>query len=127
MQREIGHLILGDPAQLRALPVGESIEQFGGIGDDGGVRPVAAGRPRNLSVTTVVRTVSDSAGSPASSWASRTAACSGVLVAVAGTARQTPGAALVTPRRPMLQQDRGCEPSGPGARSSSPAAPCLPQ
>ena len=31
----------------------------------------------------------------------------GRLVAVAGAAGQTPGAALVTPRRPVLQQDRG--------------------
>ena len=45
MQRQVGHLVLGDPAQLGAFPVGHRLEQFGGVGDHGRVRPVAARRP----------------------------------------------------------------------------------
>jgi hypothetical protein len=90
MQWQIGHLVLGDPAQLRTLPVGNRLEQFGGIGDDRRIRPVV---PEISAVTTVVRTVSDSAGSPASSWASRTAACSGV----SWLSRAPPGRPQVPP------------------------------
>ena len=90
MQRQFGHLVLGHPAQFGALPVGHGLEQLGRIGDDGRVGPVL---PLAVAVTTVVRTVSCSAGSPASSWASRTAACS----TVSWLSRAPPGSPQVPP------------------------------
>ena len=124
MQRQLGHLVLGDPAQLGALPIGHRLQQLRCVGDDGGVGPMAAAR--GSAVTTLVRTVNCSAGRPASSWASRTAACS----AVSWLSRAPPGRPQVPPW--WLHGARCCsstaaEPSGRGARSSSPAAPCRPQ
>ena len=63
--------------------------------------------PVAVAVTTVVRTVSDSAVQPGFLVGFANGGLLGCLVAVAGAAGQTPGAALVTPRRPVLQQDRG--------------------
>ena len=63
--------------------------------------------PAAVAVTTVVRTVSQICGQPGFLVGLANGGLLRCLVAVAGTAGQTPGAALVTPRRPMLQQDRG--------------------
>ena len=68
-------------------------QQFGGVGDDGGVGPVGSAGPRHLAVTTDVRTVIDSASSPASSLASRTAASS----TVSWLSRAPPGRPHVPP------------------------------
>ena len=56
VQRQVGDLVLGHPAQFGALPVGHRVQQFGRVGDDGGVGPMR--RRRRCAVTTVVRTVS---------------------------------------------------------------------
>ena len=42
MQRQFGHLVFADPAHLGAFPVGHGLQQFTGVGDDGGVSPVRA-------------------------------------------------------------------------------------
>ena len=103
VQRQFGHLVFADPAHFGALVVGHGVQQFSRVGDDGGVGPVRAAR------------VGGDHGSPHRKLlAGQTGLLMGFpdgsllggLVAVAGTARQTPRSALMAPRRPVLQQHR---------------------
>ena len=107
MQRQLCHVIYRDPAQLE-------LSRLGTVSSSSAASAItvvyvqwAPVAPEISAVTTVVRTVNRSAGSPASSWASRTAACS----AVSWLSRAPPGRPqvppLVTPRRAVLQQHRG--------------------
>ena len=104
MQRQFGDFILSDPAQLRALPVGHGLEQFGGIGDHRRVGPVATGRGggdnRGAHGEQIRR-------QPGLLVGLADGGLLGRFVAVAGAAGQTPRAALMTPRRPVLQQHGG--------------------
>ena len=106
MQRQIGHLVLGHPAQFGALPVGHGLQQAQGVGDDRRVGPV------RLPVGRADLRGHHAGAHPRARRAARLlmgfphGRLLGGLVANRGLRRQRPGAALMTPGRAVLQQHR---------------------
>ena len=122
MQRKVDHLRFGHPAQFGA-PGSRRWPEVRRRRRRRWCRSTRSATPATSAVTTVVRTVMCSGRSPASLLGFAHRGVLGGLMAVQSPAGQTPGAALMAPRRPVLQQNRRV-PSCQGARSSRPAAPC---
>ena len=107
MQRQVGDLVLGHPAQFGALPVGHGPQHLGRVGDDGRVGPARAAAPRDLGGDHRRPHRQLISGQPGLLVRLADGGLFDGFVAVPGTARQAPRTALMTPRRAVLQQHRG--------------------
>ena len=106
MQRHVGHFVLTDPTQLGAFPVRHGVQQFAGVGDDRGVGPIGTAGAEDFSRDHRRPHAEPRAGQAGFFESFTHGRLLGSLVAVAGTAWQAPGSALMTPRRPVLQKHR---------------------